>query len=123
MAAVLTEPALTNMGVVLPESGFHEGLRQLTRHGTLLILDEAHTQTAAWGGLTRTWTLEPDIVTLGKTLGLSGNWLCLTFGMLLVILEFNRRPVCGRVLAGGFVVVGVRRAGVERVGRCWCRPR
>jgi glutamate-1-semialdehyde 2,1-aminomutase len=70
VAAVITEPALTNVGVVQPAPGFHAHLRAATRQaGTLLILDETHTQMAAWGGLTRALGLEPDIVTLGKSLG------------------------------------------------------
>ncbi len=70
VAAVLTEPALTNCTLVLPDAGFHVGVRRLTRaYGALLILDETHTQAAAFGGLTRAWGLEPDIVTLGKSLG------------------------------------------------------
>jgi glutamate-1-semialdehyde 2,1-aminomutase len=70
VAAVITEPALTNIGVVQPEPDFHSSLRAMTRQtGTLLILDETHTQMAAWGGLTRTLGLAPDIVTLGKSLG------------------------------------------------------
>jgi glutamate-1-semialdehyde 2,1-aminomutase len=70
VAAAITEPALTNVGVVQPADGFHAGLRALTRaHGALLILDETHTQTTAYGGLTRAWSLDPDVVTLGKSLG------------------------------------------------------
>ena len=70
VAAAITEPALTNVGVVLPDDGFLAGARELTRaHGALLVLDETHTQTAAYGGLTRAWGLEPDIVSLGKSLG------------------------------------------------------
>jgi glutamate-1-semialdehyde 2,1-aminomutase len=70
VAAVITEPALTNVGVVMPAEGFHAGVRALAReHGALLILDETHTQTCAYGGLTRAWDLEPDVVTLGKSLG------------------------------------------------------
>ena len=70
VAAVITEPALTNVGVVMPADGFLAGVRERTRaHGTLLILDETHTQTAAYGGLTRAWGLDPDVVTLGKSLG------------------------------------------------------
>ena len=70
VAAVITEPALTNVGVVQPADGFHAGARALTHaHGTLLIVDETHTQTAAYGGLTRALSLEPDLVTLGKSLG------------------------------------------------------
>ena len=70
VAAVITEPALTNVGIVLPDDGFHATLRELTRaHGSLLVLDETHTQTFAYGGLTRAWGLEPDIVALGKSTG------------------------------------------------------
>ena len=70
VACVITEPALTNVGLVLPDEGYMDGLRALTReHGVLLILDEAHTQSMAYGGLTRSWGLEPDILTLGKSLG------------------------------------------------------
>jgi len=70
VSAVITEPALTNLGVIQPEPDFHTTLRAITRQaGTLLILDETHTQMAAWGGLTRKFGLDPDIVTLGKSLG------------------------------------------------------
>jgi glutamate-1-semialdehyde 2,1-aminomutase len=70
VAAVITEPALTNVGVVQPAPDFHAYMRSITHQmGTLLILDETHTQMAAWGGLTRELGLEPDMVTLGKSLG------------------------------------------------------
>ena len=70
VACVLAEPALTNIGIVLPEDGFHEGLRNLTREtGTLLVIDETHTLSAGPGGCTRAWSLEPDIVTVGKAIG------------------------------------------------------
>ncbi len=69
-ACVFTEPALTNQGVVLPDPGFHDDLRRLTRAaGTLLLLDETHTLICAPGGLTERWRLEPDIVVLGKAIG------------------------------------------------------
>lgn len=70
VACVLTEPALTNVGVVLPDLGFHDALRSITRrHGSLLIVDETHTLICGPGGLVRAWGLEPDIVTLGKSIG------------------------------------------------------
>lgn len=70
VACVLTEPALTNIGIVLPDEGFLEGVRELTRSaGTLLIADETHTASAGPGGCTARWGLEPDLVTLGKWLG------------------------------------------------------
>jgi glutamate-1-semialdehyde 2,1-aminomutase len=69
VAAVLMEPALTNMGIVLPEPGYLEGVRALARAaGTLLINDETHTVSAGPGGCTAAWGLEPDIVTLGKAI-------------------------------------------------------
>jgi glutamate-1-semialdehyde aminotransferase len=70
VACVLTEPALTNVGVVLPEEGFHAELRRLTREaGTVLVIDETHTLITGPAGLVRTWGLEPDVVTLGKSIG------------------------------------------------------
>ena len=53
VAAILTEPALTNIGIVLPEPGFMEGLRELaTKYGSLLMIDETHTFSAGAGGAT-----------------------------------------------------------------------
>jgi glutamate-1-semialdehyde 2,1-aminomutase len=70
VAAVLMEPALTNMGIVLPEPGYLAAVRRLTREaGALLINDETHTLSAGPGGCTRAWQLEPDIVTVGKSIG------------------------------------------------------
>jgi glutamate-1-semialdehyde 2,1-aminomutase len=70
VAAVLMEPALTNVGIVLPDPGYHEGVRELTRrHGTLLINDETHTICAGPGGYTGAHGLSPDMLTIGKTIG------------------------------------------------------
>ena len=70
VACLLMEPALTNIGIVLPEPGFMEAVRGLcTTHGTLLIIDETHTLSAGPGGCTAAWGLEPDAVTLGKSIG------------------------------------------------------
>jgi glutamate-1-semialdehyde 2,1-aminomutase len=70
VACVLAEPALTNVGIVLPEPGFHDQLRELTRrHGTYLVIDETHTICAGPGGATTAWGLEPDFITIGKPLG------------------------------------------------------
>lgn len=67
VACVLAEPALTNIGIVLPEPGFLDALRRLTRaHGTLLVIDETHTLCCGPGGATAAWGLEPDLVTIGK---------------------------------------------------------
>jgi glutamate-1-semialdehyde 2,1-aminomutase len=70
VACVLMEPALTNIGIVLPEPGFLEGVRAAcTMAGALLVIDETHTLSAGPGGCTATWGLEPDAVTLGKSIG------------------------------------------------------
>jgi glutamate-1-semialdehyde 2,1-aminomutase len=70
VACVLAEPAMTNMGIVLPEEGYHDALRALTRaHGTLLIIDETHTFSAGPGGCTAEWGLDPDLFTIGKAIG------------------------------------------------------
>jgi glutamate-1-semialdehyde 2,1-aminomutase len=67
VACVLAEPALTNIGIVLPEPGYHAALREITRRtGTLLIIDETHTICAGPGGYTLAHGLEPDMLTLGK---------------------------------------------------------
>jgi glutamate-1-semialdehyde 2,1-aminomutase len=69
VACVLAEPALTNIGIVLPEPGYHDRLRELTRRlGTLLAIDETHTICCGPGGYTRAYGLEPDFVTVGKTI-------------------------------------------------------
>lgn len=69
VAAVLMEPAMTNIGIVLPEPGYLEGVRELTRkYDALLIIDETHTFSAGWGGMTRRDRLEPDLFVIGKAI-------------------------------------------------------
>jgi glutamate-1-semialdehyde 2,1-aminomutase len=70
VALVLTEPAITNnIGLLLPDDGFHGALRRLAREtGTLLAYDETHTQVVGPGGLVAQWSLEPDLVTAGKSI-------------------------------------------------------
>jgi glutamate-1-semialdehyde 2,1-aminomutase len=80
VAAILTEPALTNIGIVLPEPGFMEGLRELaSRHDVLLVIDETHTFSAGPGGATRLWGLRPDILVIGKSIG--GGIPCGAYGI------------------------------------------
>ena len=70
VACVLTEPALTNIGIVHAEAGFHDALRTLTRkYGALLVIDETHTMCAGPGGFTAAHGLDPDVVTVGKAIG------------------------------------------------------
>ncbi len=67
VAAILTEPVMTNCCMVLPDPGFLEGLRSLaTKHGALLIIDETHTISTGLGGYTRTHGLTPDMFVVGK---------------------------------------------------------
>jgi len=70
VAAVLIEPAMTNIGIVLPDDGWHDTLRDLcTETGTVLIIDETHTLCAGPGGMTLRDGLQPDAVVVGKTIG------------------------------------------------------
>jgi glutamate-1-semialdehyde 2,1-aminomutase len=70
VACVLAEPAMTNMGIILPDDGYHDVLRELTGNsGTLLLIDETHTFSAGPGGCTAAWELEPDMLTIGKAIG------------------------------------------------------
>jgi glutamate-1-semialdehyde 2,1-aminomutase len=67
---VLAEPAMTNVGIVHPQPGYHQALRELTRqHGVLLIIDETHTICAGAGGFTRAENLDPDVLVFGKAIG------------------------------------------------------
>ena len=87
VAAVLLEPVMTNCGLVMPQPGFHTALRSLTRrHGALLVMDETHTQFAVYGGGTREFELEPDIVTGGK--GIGGGVPIGAFGMTRQLSQF-----------------------------------
>ena len=69
VAAVLAEPVMTNIGIIHPEPGYHEALRELTRkYGTYLIIDETHTICTGPGGYTASFGLQPDFLTIGKPL-------------------------------------------------------
>jgi glutamate-1-semialdehyde 2,1-aminomutase len=79
VACVLTEPALTNCGLVLPAPGFLEGLQALCQaHGSLLMLDETHTVSTGWGGYTRVHGLRPDLLVVGKAV--AGGVPCAVYG-------------------------------------------
>ena len=70
VAALLMEPALTNIGIVLPEEGYLDAVREITRrHDVLLVIDETHTLCAGPGGATRAWGLDPDLLVVGKPIG------------------------------------------------------
>jgi glutamate-1-semialdehyde 2,1-aminomutase len=79
VACILTEPALTNIGMVLPQPGYLDGMAALAKkYGTLLIIDETHTISTGYGGYTRTHNLKPDFFTLGKPV--AGGIPCSVFG-------------------------------------------
>ena len=80
VACVLTEPLMTNVGMVPSSREYHTALRALTRrHGALLIIDETHTISTGPGGCTRAWGLEPDIFVLGKAI--AGGIPCAVYGV------------------------------------------
>jgi glutamate-1-semialdehyde 2,1-aminomutase len=123
VAAVLTEPALTNIGIVLPEPGFLDGLRELaTRYGALLIIDETHTFSAGPGGATAAWDLQPDLFVIGKSIG--GGVPCGAYGLTAeVAAAVAAHPEAdlvdvggiGGTLAGNALSVAAMRATLEHV--------
>ncbi len=94
VACVLAEPALTNIGIVLPEPGFHEHLREIThRTGTLLVIDETHTICAGPGGATAAWGLEPDLLVIGKPI--AGGVPAAAYGMTAAVAEAVAEAMTG----------------------------
>ncbi|WP_225826156.1 transaminase [Streptomyces naphthomycinicus] len=123
VAAVLMEPALTNIGIVLPEPGYLQGVRELTRrYGTLLVNDETHTFSAGPGGCTAAWDLEPDLLTIGKAIG--GGIPAGAYGLSAALAErlLSRTDLdlvdmggVGGTLAGNALSVAATRATLEHV--------
>jgi glutamate-1-semialdehyde 2,1-aminomutase len=124
IACVLAEPAMTNIGIILPEPGYHDALRSLTReHGTLLVIDETHTICAGPGGYTRAQDLDPDFVTLGKPI--AGGVPAAAYGMsaevadrigdYLGTLEASDVGGIGGTLSGNALSLAATRATLERV--------
>ena len=123
VAAVLMEPALTNIGIVLPEPGYLEGVRELTRaYDTLLINDETHTFSAGPGGATAAWGLDPDVLVIGKAIG--GGVPCGAYGLSEELADRAERRTdldlvdmggVGGTLAGNPVSVAAMRATLEQV--------
>jgi glutamate-1-semialdehyde 2,1-aminomutase len=94
VACVLMEPALTNIGIVLPEPGYLEGVREITRrHDVLLIIDETHTICAGPGGATRAWGLEPDMFVIGKPI--AGGIPAAAYGLAAHVAERLNRDLTG----------------------------
>jgi glutamate-1-semialdehyde 2,1-aminomutase len=124
VACVLAEPAMTNIGIILPDPGYHDALRALTReHGTLLAIDETHTLSAGVGGYTREHRLEPDFVTLGKPI--AGGVPAAAYGMsseladrvaaYMETLEISDVGGIGGTLSGNALSLAAARATLEHV--------
>lgn len=123
VAVLIMEPALTNIGIVLPEPGFLEGVRALcTRYGTLLLIDETHTISAGPGGCTEAWSLEPDIFVIGKSIG--GGIPCGAYGITQEVADMAARHPdadlidvggVGGTLAGNVLSTAAMRATLEHV--------
>ncbi len=70
VACFMLEPAMTNHGLILPDKGYLDAVRKLTkRYGTFLLIDETHTLSCGTGGYSKVFGLDPDIITMGKPLG------------------------------------------------------
>ncbi|WP_310207066.1 aminotransferase class III-fold pyridoxal phosphate-dependent enzyme [Ancylobacter sp. 3268] len=124
VALALTEPAMTNCTLVMPDPGYLEGLRRLTREtGTMLCIDEAHTFSFAYGGLTREWQLESDFMTLGK--GFGSGVAFAGYGMTRDVADHVERHLdilhrrsgigLGGTLYGSALAMAVARVMLERV--------
>jgi glutamate-1-semialdehyde 2,1-aminomutase len=124
VACVLAEPALTNIGIVLPAPGFHEAMRDITRRsGTYLVIDETHTICAGPGGYTRAHGLDPDFLTIGKPLASGVPAAC--YGMSEEVANrvqdrFDRMDVTdvggiGGTLSGNALSLAAMRATLEHV--------
>lgn len=101
VAAVLMEPALTNIGIVLPQPGYLEGVREACdAAGTLLMIDETHTFSAGPGGATARWGLRPDVLVVGKSIG--GGVPCGAYGITAQVADaVQRHPEADLVDVGG----------------------
>jgi glutamate-1-semialdehyde 2,1-aminomutase len=123
VAAVLCEPALTNVGIVLPDEGYHAALRELTRrYDVLLIIDETHTLSAGPGGYTRAHDLDPDLMTMGKAI--AGGIPAGAFGMTAEVADRIARSIAledidvggiGGTLAGNALSLAAMRATLTEV--------
>jgi glutamate-1-semialdehyde 2,1-aminomutase len=123
VACVLAEPALTNIGIVLPEPGYHDALRKMTRdHKTLLVIDETHTLCTGPGGYTGAHGLDPDFITIGKAI--AGGVPAAAYGMSQAVAERVEREIAletsdvggiGGTLSGNALSLAAARATLENV--------
>jgi glutamate-1-semialdehyde 2,1-aminomutase len=123
VACVLAEPAMTNVGMILPDPGYHDALREITRRtGTLLVIDETHTICAGPGGYTAAHGLSPDMLTIGKPI--AGGVPAAAYGVSAdlagraadgIRVEDSDVSGIGGTLSGNALALAAMRAALERV--------
>jgi glutamate-1-semialdehyde 2,1-aminomutase len=123
VAAILMEPAMTNIGIVLPEPGYLKGVEDLCKkYGTLLIIDETHTISVGAGGMTKQLGLKPDFFTIGKAL--AAGIPVGTFGMTQAVADAIKAQIeiekidtggIGGTLAGNILALAAMRATLTEV--------
>jgi glutamate-1-semialdehyde 2,1-aminomutase len=123
VAAILMEPAMTNIGIVLPVDGYLKGVEDLCKkYGTLLIIDETHTISVGPGGMTKQLGLKPDFFTIGKAL--AAGIPVGTFGMTQAVADAIKKHVeiekidtggIGGTLAGNILALAAMRATLTDV--------
>jgi glutamate-1-semialdehyde 2,1-aminomutase len=140
VAAILMEPAMTNVGIVLPDDGYLVAVGELARkYEAVWIIDETHTISVGPGGMTADLGLQPDILTIGKAIG--GGLPTGTFGMSYEIAEQIERKTerevidtggIGGTLAGNALSLAAMKATLTQVltdenflkmielGNLWC---
>jgi glutamate-1-semialdehyde 2,1-aminomutase len=123
VACVLAEPVMTNVGIVHPDPGYHNALRELTdKFGTLLIIDETHTICAGPGGYTRAENLDPDMFIFGKAIagGFPGAAYGFTDAVASTVAKNQSLEDCdtggiGGTLAGNALSLAAMRATLTKV--------
>jgi len=123
VACVLAEPVMTNVGMVLPQSGFLEGLRALcTATGTLLLIDETHTLSSGYGGYARGHGIAADFLVVGKAI--AGGVPCAVYGFTAELGERMRTAKeaanaghsgIGTTLSGNLLGIAALRATLEQL--------
>ena len=123
VAAILMEPAMTNVGIVLPQAGYLDAVQELAKkYGVILIIDETHTISVGPGGMTADLGLKPDFLTIGKAI--AGGIPTGTFGMTQKIADDIARMVeleiidtggIGGTLAGNALSLASMRATLTQV--------
>ena len=140
VAAILMEPAMTNVGIVLPKEGYLQKVGELAKkYGAFWIIDETHTISAGIGGMTKALDLHPDFLTIGKAI--AGGIPTGTFGMTHEVASAIKSKVeldlidtggIGGTLAGNALSLAAMRATLTEVlttsafekmislGKRWC---